>query len=178
MFIILVMFTMDTVFDTNIEQVAKDSGIYNETKSYAPANVFVDPTTELSPPLDFAENYTSEFIKGFLKGLIGMGEGEKKNVTIPPEDAYGTWNESMAEEFMMGSLPIPNGYPADARDVFTYDVKRAKELMAQTPYAKGVDVDVFANETYGPSWVEQMEFIAANTDIQALRNSLASRSSC
>ena len=102
------MFTNGTVFDTNIEEVAKTWGIYNETKSYAPANVFVDPSLELSPPLDFAENYTSEFIKGFLKGLIGMVEGEKKNVTITSEDAYGTWNESMAEEFMMGSIPIDN----------------------------------------------------------------------
>jgi FKBP-type peptidyl-prolyl cis-trans isomerase 2 len=37
-----------------------------------------------------------------------MGEGENKNVTIAPEDAYGSWNESLAQEFMMDSIPLDN----------------------------------------------------------------------
>jgi FKBP-type peptidyl-prolyl cis-trans isomerase 2 len=102
------MFSNGTVFDTNIEEVARANGIYNETNPYTISNVFVDPTLELYPPVDYEENYTSEYIKGFLDGLIGMGEGEKRNVTIPPEDAYGTWNESLAEEFMMDSIPLDN----------------------------------------------------------------------
>lgn len=101
------MFTNGTVFDTNIEDLAKTWGIYNESNPYTLANIFVDPDFELNPPFNY-ENYTSEFIKGFLKGLIGMAEGEKKNVTIAPEDAYGTWNESLAEEFGMGSIPVDN----------------------------------------------------------------------
>jgi len=101
-------FTNGTVFDTNIEDIAKANGIYNETNTYTPANVFVDSTFELSPPEDFEENYTSEYIIGFLNGLIGMGEGENKNVTISPEDAYGSWNESLAQEFMMDSIPLDN----------------------------------------------------------------------
>ena len=91
------MFTNGTVFDTNIEDVAKANGIYNETNSYNVSRVFVDPSLELLPPEDFEENYTSDYIQGFLKGLIGMGECETKNVTIPPEDAYGILNESLAQ---------------------------------------------------------------------------------
>jgi len=100
-------FINGTVFDTNIESVAIVNGIYNETNPYTPAHVFVDPTFEQSPPNGF-ENYTSDYIKGFLKGLIGMKEGETKNVTIPPEDAYGIWNESLAEELGMDSIPLDN----------------------------------------------------------------------
>ncbi|MDH7507037.1 MAG: FKBP-type peptidyl-prolyl cis-trans isomerase, partial [Candidatus Thermoplasmatota archaeon] len=83
-------FTNGTVFDTNIEEIAKASGIFNESKQYVIANVFVDPDFELYPPEGYDENYSSEFIKGFLNGLIGMEEGEKKNITIPPEEAYGS----------------------------------------------------------------------------------------
>jgi FKBP-type peptidyl-prolyl cis-trans isomerase 2 len=101
-------FTNGTVFDTNIMEVATANGIYNETNSYNASNVFVDPTLELYPPTDFEESYTSEFVKGFLNGLIGMGEGEKRNVTVKPEDGYGFWNESLAEEFMMDSIPLDN----------------------------------------------------------------------
>ena len=101
-------FTNGTIFDTNIEEVANASGIYNESNPYTIANVFVDSTFELYPPEGYEENYTSEYIVGFLNGLIGMKAGEKKNVTISAEDAYGTWNESLAEEFMMDSIPIDN----------------------------------------------------------------------
>ena len=101
-------FTNGTVFDTNIKEVANSSGIYNESNPYTLANVFIDPNFEFYPPDGYEENYSSEYIKGFLNGLIGMREGEKKNITIPPEDAYGIWNVSLAEEFMMDSIPLDN----------------------------------------------------------------------
>ena len=59
----------------------------------------------LTPP-DGYENYSSSMIQGFLKGLIGMDDGENKTVTIPPEQAYGIWNETMAEEMGMGNYPL------------------------------------------------------------------------
>jgi FKBP-type peptidyl-prolyl cis-trans isomerase 2 len=39
-----------------------------------------------------------------------MEESETKNITVPPEDAYGIWNESLAEMFGMGSIEL------DAKD--------------------------------------------------------------
>jgi len=102
------MFTNGTVFDTNIKEVANASGIYNESNPYAIANVFIDPNFEFYPPDGYEENYSAEYIRGFLNGLIGMREDEKKNITIQPEDAYGIWNESLAEEFMMDSIPLDN----------------------------------------------------------------------
>lgn len=98
-------FLNGTVFDTNIEEVAKQGGLYNESMSYEPAKVFVDPNFEFSPPEGY-ENYSASFIPGFLDGLVGMKEGDEKEVTIPAEDAYGDWNESMSEMFGMGSYPL------------------------------------------------------------------------
>lgn len=98
-------FLNGTVFDTNIEKVAKQWDLYNESFTYEPSKVFIDPNFEFEQPEGF-ENYSATFIPGFLKGLIGMKEGEIKNVTIPPEDAYGTWNQTLAEMFGMGSYPL------------------------------------------------------------------------
>ncbi len=98
-------FLNGTVFDTNIEEVAKQWGLYNESITYEPSKVFIDPNFEYYPPEGY-ENYSADFVIGFLKGLIGMDEGEKKNVTIPPEDGYGIWNETLAEMFGMGSYPL------------------------------------------------------------------------
>jgi hypothetical protein len=94
-------FTNGTIFDTNLEDVAKQSDIFNETKKiqglYNRSKVFADPDFYYTPPEGY-ENYSSGFITGFLKGLIGMKEGETKTVTIDAEDAYGIWNQTMAEE--------------------------------------------------------------------------------
>jgi len=98
-------FLNGTVFDTNIEEVAKQWGLYNESQIYEPAKVFVDPNYEFYPPEGY-ENYSNSFIPGFLEGLVGMKESNTKEITIPPEDGYGIWNESMAEMFGMGAYPL------------------------------------------------------------------------
>jgi len=89
-----------TVFDTSYEEIAKENGIYSENISYEPLKIFVDPdgTRELPegyesfsslPPLGMKE--------GFIKYLVGMREGENKTVILPPDEAYGDWNTSLAE---------------------------------------------------------------------------------
>lgn len=74
-----------TVFDTSIEEVAKQAGTYNANRTYAPFTVVAG---------------TGQVIEGFDKGLIGMKVGEEKTITIPPKEAYGEYNESMI-------LPVP-----------------------------------------------------------------------
>lgn len=79
-------FENGTVFDTSIEKVAQESGIYNPQREYTPLNITVG---------------SGQVIEGFEEGLIGMKEGEEKNLTIPPEKAYGEYNESWVQ-----SIPI------------------------------------------------------------------------
>lgn len=130
-------FTNGTVFDTNIEEVAIANGIYNDTLPYTPANVFVDPTFELYPPAGYEENYSSEYVVGFLNGLIGMEKGETKNVTVQPDDAYGTWNESLAEQFMMDSIPIDNVMESD----ITENISDFSSYYPDVSVIKGVTFD-------------------------------------
>lgn len=63
-----------TVFDTNKADVAKKANIFHPERTYEAMHVTV------------GEGY---LIRGFENALIGMQEGEEKDVTIPPEQAYG-----------------------------------------------------------------------------------------
>ena len=74
----------NTVFDTNIQSVASASNILNPSRTYEPMEIVVG-----------AKN----LIPGFEDALFGMKEGEKKTVTIPPELAYGAWNQSKVMPF-------------------------------------------------------------------------------
>lgn len=84
-----------TVFDTSIEEVAQEAGIYNAQREYAPLTVTVG---------------SGQVIEGFDEALIGMKEGEEKTITIPPEKAYGEYDESKVqavplEELNMSETP-------------------------------------------------------------------------
>ncbi|MDR7664793.1 peptidylprolyl isomerase [Methanosarcina sp. Z-7115] len=68
-----------TVFDTSIEEVAKQAGTYDSNRTYT--------------PLTFVAG-TGQMIKGFDEGVIGMKVGEEKTITIPPEEAYGEYDKS------------------------------------------------------------------------------------
>ena len=89
-----------TVFATSYEDVAKENGIYNENASYEPLKIFVDPDGSREIPKGF-ENFSSfpplGMKKGFIKYLVGMKEGESKTVVLSPDEAYGTWNISLAK---------------------------------------------------------------------------------
>ncbi len=63
-----------SVFDSNIEEVAKAAGTYNPNRPYEPLSFVVG---------------AHQMIEGFDKAVVGMKKGEKKTVNIPPEEAYG-----------------------------------------------------------------------------------------
>ncbi len=62
------------VIDTNIEEIAKKEGIHDPEKKYSPKLIIMNE---------------DPILKGLSEALIGMKEGESKEVTIPPEKAYG-----------------------------------------------------------------------------------------
>ena len=97
----------NTVFDTSYEDVAKAEGLYDSTRSYQPLKIFVDPTGNMTVPSGY-EEYSSSMIPGFIKGLIGMSIGENKTIVVPPDEGYGTWNVSLAEQFGMSNYSLAN----------------------------------------------------------------------
>jgi len=97
----------NSVFDTSIEDIAKEAGIYDEERfgGYVPLKIFINPNGDLTVPEEYSE-YTSNMLPGFINGLVGMEEGETKTVILPPEEAYGTWNESQAIEYGVSPSPL------------------------------------------------------------------------
>jgi FKBP-type peptidyl-prolyl cis-trans isomerase FklB len=65
----------DQIFDTSIEQVAKDNGIFNNTRKYEPL--------KFRPGFNFA-------IVGFEFAISLMREGEKATVIFPSRLGYGS----------------------------------------------------------------------------------------
>ncbi|MCO6496217.1 MAG: peptidylprolyl isomerase [Chitinophagaceae bacterium] len=55
-------------------------------------------------PLAFTVG-AGQMIKGFDSAIPGMEEGEKKTITIAPEDAYGPVNEEAIIEFPLKNIP-------------------------------------------------------------------------
>lgn len=80
-----------TVFDTSREDVAKQAGIYVSGRTYA--------------PLAFVAG-SSQMIKGFANGVIGMKVGEEKTIKIPPEEAYGDYDEAKVQAVPIKSLNL------------------------------------------------------------------------
>lgn len=72
-----------TVFDTSEKEAALEAGIYNEMRDYEPLTFTVG---------------AGQMIKGFDEGVVGMKVGEEKDLKIPPEEAYGEYNEEYARE--------------------------------------------------------------------------------
>ena len=55
-------------------------------------------------PIEFTVGST-KLIPGFENGVIGMKIGDKKTVTIPPEDAYGVIREDLTAKIDKNDLP-------------------------------------------------------------------------
>ncbi len=62
------------VFDTSIRAEAEKSGLFNPARDYKPLQVVLG---------------RHQVISGFEEALIGMKINETKEITLPPEKAYG-----------------------------------------------------------------------------------------
>ncbi|TFH05829.1 MAG: peptidylprolyl isomerase [Methanosarcina sp.] len=80
-----------TVFDTSIKEVAQEAGIYNQGRNYS--------------PLAFTAG-AGQMIQGFDEGVIGMKTGEEKTITIPPEKAYGKYDEAKIQTIPLEDLNL------------------------------------------------------------------------
>ncbi len=82
------------VFDTSVEKEAMTAGLYNKSRDYKPLQVTLG---------------TGKVIAGFEEALIGMKVNEEKDVTIPPEKAYGkSGNHPMAGKTLQFRLKVTN----------------------------------------------------------------------
>ena len=86
-----------TLFDMNDVELAKKEGIYHEQRPYEPLHITVGE---------------GMVIKGFEDALMGMKEGEEKQVKIKPEEGYGMPKDELVkdvpEDFFQGN-PVEKG---------------------------------------------------------------------
>lgn len=61
-------------------------------------------SSEGREPLEFTVG-AGQMIKGFDTGVEGMAIGEKKSITVPPEEGYGLRNEEAVIEFPAEQIP-------------------------------------------------------------------------
>jgi len=61
-------------------------------------------SSEGNPPLKFTVG-AGQLIKGFDDTVVGMKKGDKKNVTIAPENAYGERRDDHVVDFPRANIP-------------------------------------------------------------------------
>jgi FKBP-type peptidyl-prolyl cis-trans isomerase SlyD len=64
-----------TVVDTSLPDVARQAAIYDSSRVYQ--------------PISFSMVLGGQMIDGFVKGIVGMQQGETRNFTVSAADAYG-----------------------------------------------------------------------------------------
>jgi len=120
-------FENGTVFDTSLGDTAEEAGIKTSVREYK--------------PLMFTLGYGG-LIKGFESSIKGMRIGEEKEVTIPPEDAYG---------FPRGELvrPVPKHQISSATQ--NVSIERFKQEIGQEPKV-GLIFNVPESTDYSLDW--------------------------
>jgi|TARA_B100001971_G_C17871279_1_gene373371 FKBP-type peptidyl-prolyl cis-trans isomerase 2 len=68
-----------TLFDTSILEAAEKAGIFNPDRVYEPIQFVVGQ---------------GQVIQGLDEALLGMADGDAKTVAIPPQNAYGLYDEN------------------------------------------------------------------------------------
>ncbi len=82
------------VFDTSMKAEAVKSGLFNPARDYKPLQVVLG---------------AHQVISGFEEALLGMKVNETKEVTLPPEKAYGkTGRHQMAGKTLQFRLLVTN----------------------------------------------------------------------
>lgn len=104
---------------------AGDTIAVNYTGKFEDDTVF--DSSEGKQPLQFTVG-AGQLIKGFDEAVVGMKKGEKKTITLAPEEAYGPRQEGMIIDIPRAQIPAdmklevgmrlhlrdPNGNPVPA----------------------------------------------------------------
>ena len=98
-------------------QVAKDSVVSVHYKLTLDSGEVVDSSVEHGNPLVFIAGH-GHIIPGLETSLMGLKAGDKKEVTVVPEEGYGVRNEDLIQ-----TVPRDQ-FPADIElRVFLYPVR-------------------------------------------------------
>ncbi|TGC09182.1 FKBP-type peptidyl-prolyl cis-trans isomerase [Methanolobus halotolerans] len=74
--------------------MSEDGTVVETSNEESAENNNIEQTAE---PLVF-EVESGQIIEGIDKGVVGMSEGEQKELTLPPEQAFGPYREELVQE--------------------------------------------------------------------------------
>ncbi len=118
-----------TVFDTSLEDVAMEAGLYDPARRYEPLQFKVG---------------AGQMIPGFDRGILGVKVNETKNITIPPEEAYGEYDPAKVNV-------IPRVFEIPIEETFnrTHEMPpHSFNMTFGTEYAVGEQLQVPESEMY------------------------------
>lgn len=92
-----------SVYQTTIEEVAREAGIYSERAVYTPILV-IPGETKLFPKL--------------LERVLSSKEGEKFEIILEPEDAYGAYDRSKIKVYSVKRLEREGIHPHVGETVY------------------------------------------------------------
>lgn len=78
-----------TVFDTSDEELAKEAGIFNTRRDYKPLCFVLGE---------------GQMIPGFEEGVKDLDEGESTELTISPDEAYGSERDDLVVQVQVDDL--------------------------------------------------------------------------
>ena len=120
-------FDNGTLFDTSIENAAIQADIFDPNMVYQPEKIVIGQNL---------------LIPGLMEALIGMKEGETKNVRISPEKAYGARIENATnviskeifdepEKLRVGGMIVINTPEGDRIPVFVKELNEENVTIDQ-----------------------------------------------
>ncbi len=95
-----------SVYQTTLEEVARESGIYSDRISYTPLLV-IPGETNLFPKL--------------LERLLASGEGERFEIVLEPEEAYGSYDRSKVRVYSVKRLEREGIHPHVGETIYLDD---------------------------------------------------------
>ncbi len=134
------------IFDTNIEEVAKDNATYPKTVSYKWSGNFDLLTFTVG---------NGSMIKGFDEGVRGMKLHERKTIVVPPDKGYAfSWNK-VRNYSIEENVPIMQNLTLD---------EFQKRFGAQNP----LENSVYRDKIYG--WNALVIYVSGPKNLVTLIN--------
>ena len=108
-----------------------------------------DSTQKKGGPVEIRVG-AGDFLTGLEEALIGMGEGEEKTVSIPPDRAYGPHHSELVEKYTKEQLDLVD--EPEVGRMITMTLPNGTQLMGwiQEVSDSGIIIDfnhIFAGET-------------------------------
>ena len=136
------------IFDTSLEAVAIEAGLYQQGGTYQPMPFVVG---------------AGRMIEGFDDGVLGMKLGEKKTLTIPPEKAYGPTDFSKIQVIpLIDEIPLVQDIPFP--ETYELELLRFNQTFG-TGYMVGDSVQI-PNTTINFTIVNMSETVNITRDLK------------